>query len=136
MSVLKEFGKRTVGSSGVRFVTSVVGTPRQHSPRIDNELLRIGQEAIVNATRHAKPSRIQLEIRFEKDAVVLRVSDDGHGFEYSSSKADFEQHYGLTTMRERAEGIGGQFSVVSTAHTGTVVETVVPTPAARARRKP
>jgi signal transduction histidine kinase/ligand-binding sensor domain-containing protein len=130
MTVLKDFGKRTVGTSAVRFVTSVTGTPRQYTPKVENQLLRIGQEAIINAVRHASPSRIHLEVRFETQAVTLRVSDDGHGFDRSSSDLESERHYGLTTMRERAEEIGGRFRVVSSAEAGTVVEAIVPTPAA------
>jgi signal transduction histidine kinase len=126
MTVLKDFGKRTVGTGAVRFITSVTGTPRQYSPKVDNQLLRIGQEAIINAVRHAHVSRIHLEVRFEKQSVTLRVSDDGRGFERSASEIESEQHYGLTTMRERAEDIGGRLTVVSDATTGTVVEAIVP----------
>ncbi len=128
MTVLKAFGKRTIGGdNAVRFITSVTGTPRQYSPKVDNQLLRIGQEAIVNAVRHAHASRILLEVRFEKLAVTLRVSDDGRGFESASSEVESDQHYGLTTMRERAQELGGQLTVVSTPGAGTVVEAIVPT---------
>jgi ligand-binding sensor domain-containing protein len=127
VTVLREFGKRAVADTRTRFVSSVIGAPRETSPRIDNDLLRIGQEAITNAVRHAKASLISLELRFEDATVTLRVSDDGRGFDVSDPEAEPNQHYGLTTMRERAEEIGGHLTVVSTRDRGTVVQAIVPT---------
>jgi signal transduction histidine kinase/ligand-binding sensor domain-containing protein len=126
-TVLREFGKRAVSDTRIRFVSTVLGTPREHSPKIDNELLRIGQEAITNAARHSAASQISLELRFDDAAVTLRVSDDGRGFDTSGSDAESNRHYGLTTMRERAEELGGRLSIVSTRDRGTVVEAIVPT---------
>jgi signal transduction histidine kinase/ligand-binding sensor domain-containing protein len=126
-TVLREFGKRAVADTRIRFVSSVLGTPREYSPKIDNELLRIGQEAITNAVRHSAASQIALELRFDDAAVTLRVSDDGHGFDASCPDAEPDKHYGMTTMRERAEELGGRLSVVSTRDRGTVVEAIVPT---------
>ena len=127
VTVLREFGKRSVSDTRIRFVSSVIGTPLENSPKIDNELLRIGQEAITNAVRHSAASQIALELRFENAAVTLRVSDDGHGFDVSCPDAEPNKHYGMTTMRERAEELGGRLTVVSTRDRGTVVEAIVPT---------
>ena len=126
-TVLREFGKRAVSDTRIRFVSSVLGTPREYSPKIDNELLRIGQEAITNAVRHSGASQIALELRFDHAAVTLRVSDDGRGFDVSCPDTEPNKHYGMTTMRERAEELGGRLSVVSTRDRGTVVEAIVPT---------
>ena len=93
-TVLREFGKRSVSDTRIRFVSSVIGTPREYSPKIDNELLRIGQEAITNAVRHSAASQIALELRFENAAVTLRVSDDGHGFDVLCPDAEPNRHYG------------------------------------------
>src|SRR5207247_6723776 len=111
---LRDFGKRAAAETSVRFTSTVTGTPRRCPAKVENQLLRIGQEAITNAVRHAQATRITLEVRFEDQAVTLRVADDGRGFEDECPTQDTENHYGLTTMRERAEELGGQ-STLSTA---------------------
>jgi signal transduction histidine kinase len=128
-TALRDFGKRAAAATSVRFTAAVTGTPRRCSAKVENQLLRIGQEAITNAVRHAHATRITLEVRFEEHAVTLRVSDDGRGFEYEYPTHDTENHYGLTTMRERAEELGGRFTLATAVGRGTAVETVVPIPA-------
>lgn len=125
-AALREFGKRATAGKPVRFATSVTGTPRQCSAKVENQLLRIGQEAITNAVRHADAKRIHLELRFDDRAVALRVSDDGRGFDCASPAADADRHYGLATMRERAEELGGQFTLAAAVGRGTEVEAIVP----------
>ncbi|MEP7310853.1 MAG: two-component regulator propeller domain-containing protein [Acidobacteriota bacterium] len=125
-TALRDFGKRAAAGTPVRFAATVAGTPRQCSAKVENQLLRIGQEAITNAVRHAAATRIGLELRFDDHSVTLRVSDDGRGFEYECS-AQADNHYGLTTMRERAGELGARFTIDSAAGRGTSVETVVPT---------
>jgi signal transduction histidine kinase len=103
----------------------VVGHDSTRPPKIDNQLLRIGQEAITNAVRHARARRIHLELTFGPETVTLRVEDDGCGFEGVRSAMD-PGHYGLTTMRERAEELSGTFTITSGAGRGTVIEAVIP----------
>ena len=76
--------------------------------KVENQLLRIGQEAITNAVRHAEPRASTSSCGSTRPTVALRVSDDGRGFEYESpTHTPPTDHYGLTTMRERAEELGG-----------------------------
>jgi signal transduction histidine kinase/ligand-binding sensor domain-containing protein len=124
-SALKEFGRTAVGDRPVRFAAGSTGSPFALPPGMQNQLLRIGQEAITNAIRHAKPSRVQLDLAFEEAAVVLRVTDDGSGFEAHGT--DPGTHYGLATMRERAEELGGRLRIDTTSR-GTIVEAWVPRP--------
>jgi signal transduction histidine kinase len=132
-SALKEFGRLAVTDRPVRFIAGSSGTPFALPPGTQNQLLRIGQEAITNAVRHAKPARIQLDLTFEQAAVVLRVTDDGSGFEIHGE--DPGAHYGLTTMRERAEELGGRLHIETSARQGTIVEARIPRPADAARRE-
>ena len=131
-AALRAFGERVVASTSVRFVCTVKGTPAHQGTALENQLLRIGQEAISNAARHAHATEIHLELRFDDDTVYLRVSDDGRGFDGSDMNAVAAGHYGLSSMRERATELGGSFRISTAPGGGTAVETIIPTAAAAA----
>jgi signal transduction histidine kinase/ligand-binding sensor domain-containing protein len=128
--VLVEFGAQAVTDSAVHFESTIVGSPSGVPPDAESHLLRIGQEAITNAIRHAHAGNIRLELRFEAGSVTLRVADDGCGFDYDRFMSS-GNHYGLTTMRERAEQLGGTFRVATVVGEGTLVEAIVPVPDVR-----
>jgi signal transduction histidine kinase len=127
---LRQIGKDVTAESNLGFALTVTGRPRRCAARLENELLRIGHEAIVNAVRHAQASEIRLELRFDADAVSLKVLDDGRGFSPSRMRHEGDPHYGLVSMRERAENLGGRFTIARSPNGGTEVEAVVPTSAA------
>src|SRR4029453_17173963 len=78
-AALRAFAKDLIGDKPVRFTSVVTGHDAVRPPKVDNQLLPIGQEAITNAVRPARPRRIHLEITFGPDSVTLRVEDDGGG---------------------------------------------------------
>jgi len=125
-SLLREFGRTAVSNTTTRFTATVTGTARVVPPAVQHQLLRIGQEAIVNAVRHASASRIHMDLAYEDSSAVLRVTDDGRGL--TEVPSDLQPHYGLTTMRERAEELGGRLQVSTEAGGGTVIEARVPVP--------
>ena len=125
-AALAAFARETIGDKPIRFTSMATGEDAARPPKVDNQLLRIGQEAITNAVRHANARRIHLEIAFGADVVTLRVDDDGRGFQGNRSASDEDSHYGLTTMRERAEELGGTFSINSTAGQGTSIQATIP----------
>jgi signal transduction histidine kinase len=88
-------------------------------------LLRIAQEAIANAARHAGAGHIHVDLRQERNAVRLRVTDDGRGFDVGATLGADTGHYGLKGMQERARRIGARLTVTSSA-AGTVVEAIAP----------
>ena len=92
---------------------------------VEEELLRIGQEAITNAARHARATSIQVDLRQEADSVRLHVRDNGCGFDVDAMWSSATGHYGLTGMQERAARAGGRVTVNSSS-TGTHVEAFVP----------
>ncbi len=111
---LREFGRIAVTDTRIRFVVTTTGTARPCTPKVENQLLRIGQEAITNAVRHAHAARICLDLRFEPGGIRLRVSDDGCGFNPADVPETPDPHYGLMTMRERAEELHGELCITST----------------------
>jgi signal transduction histidine kinase len=91
---------------------------------MENDLLRIGQEAITNAFRHAKATRVDVELTYLRKHVHLRVRDDGVG----SGEYDLEAlrgRYGVAGMRERAERMSARFRMTSKAGAGTEISVEV-----------
>ena len=122
-SALTEIGRRTVDAP-TRFDVSA-GPIDQLPQSVEEELLRIGQEAITNAARHARATSIQVDLRQEADSVRLHVRDNGCGFDVDAMWSSATGHYGLTGMQERAARAGGRVTVNSSS-TGTHVEALVP----------
>jgi signal transduction histidine kinase len=88
-------------------------------------LYRIAQEALQNVVKHAQASRAEVELRCDTSRVVLRVTDDGQGFDIGA-RSDGETSYGLRSMTERAELVGGRLVVTSRPGLGTTVTATVP----------
>jgi signal transduction histidine kinase len=104
---------------------SVVGDPRNMDPVAQNEIYRIGYEAIRNACEHSHTSHLEVELTFGQD-LALRVKDNGVGIEPDVIQRGKPGRFGLQGMRERAARIGGKFTLVSTVPSGTEVELIVP----------
>jgi signal transduction histidine kinase len=91
-------------------------------------LLRIAQEAVTNARKHAAARRIGVELDYAGDTVRVRISDDGCGFNAGESVSIHAGHFGLLGMRERAEKIGARLEVHSCPGEGTIVCVTAPIP--------
>ena len=89
------------------------GTPRRLPSSVEHQLLRIGQEAVLNAVRHAAPQHVTMTVAYSDDTIALRVADDGRGFTTVNGHEGTTDHYGITTMRERAQQAGGRIVVTS-----------------------
>jgi signal transduction histidine kinase len=124
IAALELAGARATAGTTVRFRLGVTGTPRRCSEETEGELLRIAQEALTNAVRHAHASTVHVDLVYADQSVTLRVADNGTGFEQHASRSS--THFGLATMRERAEHLGGRFRLTTSAGSGTQVETTVP----------
>jgi len=105
---------------------AVSGEPRRLPGWMENHLLRIGQEAVTNAIKHARASEVHIELEYRPEVLQLRVRDDGCGFDTQDASASERGHFGLLGMKERAEKIRGRLQVLSTLAVGTVIEVTVP----------
>jgi signal transduction histidine kinase len=91
----------------------------------DEALLRIGQEAVANAVRHAQASEIRVLVTYEHDSLSLGIRDDGQGFKLDDAR-HLVGHWGLRNMQERAHQIGAQWKIITAGGRGTEIEAIVP----------
>jgi signal transduction histidine kinase len=105
---------------------NVGGTYRPLAASLENEVCRIAQEAFTNIARHAKATRITLNLRYHPGELTMTISDNGIGFDTTDTTLPAQGHFGLQGMRERANQIHGTLSVKSSSETGTTVTLTVP----------
>ena len=115
---------RIAGGSTAKVYLQVKGTYRPVEQKVEEELLRIGQEAVANAVRHAAATRIDVQLIYEAARVSLRVEDDGRGFAPSANGA--QGHYGIRGMQERAGEIKAALVLESAPGEGTRVSVEAP----------
>jgi signal transduction histidine kinase len=93
---------------------------------VQHELLRIAQEAIHNAVRHANPTLIAVSLRWDAPNLVLQVKDNGSGI--SRVPLDKNEGFGLGNMRARSAQIGGKLDICTAPGGGTSIVVTVPIP--------
>lgn len=108
--------------SDIRLEVKRSGTPVKLPPLVEDNLLRIGQEAVTNSVKHARATRLTVELAMSPESVTLLVSDDGAGIRNPARPG----HFGLTGMGERAVRIGGKLEVTANPGGGTLVRVEVP----------
>ena len=124
-SSLTQAAERITANTNVKARVQVSGTFRPIEPGVEAELLRIGQEAITNVVRHAEAQNANITLLFKDKLLRMTIKDDGRGFEGDPQTKGQNGHYGLKGMRERAELIGAQLTVISARNEGTEVQVEV-----------
>jgi two-component system CheB/CheR fusion protein len=109
-------------AAGVEVEVSVRGRRGRLLPLFEDNLLRIAQEAVGNALKHAGARRVRAHLTYAPDAFRMRIDDDGCGFDPGGARSGF----GLAIMKERAERMGADLRIRSNASRGTRVEVRVP----------
>lgn len=118
---LSKMASEVSGASDIRANVEVHGTYRSLPVDVENELLRIAQEAVTNAIKHAKPGAIHIDLIYESRKLRMTITDNGRGFTVTPEVSPLNGHYGLKGMRERAEQIDAKLTVSSVLGSGTVV---------------
>ncbi|HEX6228122.1 MAG TPA: GAF domain-containing sensor histidine kinase, partial [Solirubrobacterales bacterium] len=95
-------------------------------PATEIQLMWIVQEALTNVRNHADAGSATIRFSVEEPELVVAVEDDGRGFEPARRTRTGWPHFGLQTMRERAEAVGGCFEIDSELDRGTAVRVRVP----------
>ena len=123
----EELATSQAGPNPPGFRVQIEGTPRDIVPLLRDDVYRIIGEALRNAFRHAHARRIEVEIRYDRRQLRLRVRDDGSGIDAKVlSGAGQTGHYGLPGMHERARVLGGKLAVWSEHDSGTEIELTIP----------
>jgi signal transduction histidine kinase len=113
---------------GVEASLEIEGTPEGLPPDLEVTVYRIVQEALTNVHKHARASRVDVRAQFLPQLVVIRVRDNGMGFEVPDEVAELASkgNYGLLGVRERAELFGGQVIISSRPGEGAEVQAILP----------
>ncbi|MDO8834403.1 MAG: PAS domain S-box protein [Vicinamibacterales bacterium] len=122
-AALRWYGSQFARRAGVDVVVKADGDDRW-TPETEIALFRIAQEALTNVARHASAANVAVALGRAGGQLTLVVSDNGVGFDTETPTS--AGCWGLVTMRERAESIGGRLEVVSAPGQGTRVEVAVP----------
>ena len=110
--------------SGTQVEFTLQGIPRPMSQDTEHHLLRIGQEALTNALKHAHAAEIRVALTYHENKVELIIEDSGDGFDADSPA--YQRGLGLRGMKERAADFGGQFTITSVPGNGTRVGATAP----------
>lgn len=123
---LGAIGVELAKGQSTRFDLVVEGAPRLLYPIVEEEAIRIGNEALANAFHHALASRIEVEIIYLRAGLRLRIRDDGCGIDAAILETGRPDHWGLHGMRERAKKIRAKLDIWSRRDAGTEIELKVP----------
>jgi signal transduction histidine kinase len=115
--------KAVEGRSGIEHELFVEGDLAL-SPRLEEALYHVSQEALNNSLKHARASKVIVRLCRDEGQVVLEVCDNGRGFD--PEKAASSTGIGLKSMHERIEACGGSVNLQSTLGAGTTVNVRVP----------
>jgi signal transduction histidine kinase len=123
-TALDRLVRQLSGESVLRINFSAAGETPPLALDVESNLLRISQEAITNAMKHSGGNEINVRLVLESDAVQLTIEDNGAGFDPHVST--LSRGFGLISMQERADRIGGDLTILTEPGAGTKVLLLVP----------
>lgn len=112
--------EQTAGTA-IETKVQVTGAYRAAPDSVEDELLKIGREAVANVRRHAQATRIDIRLEYRVGRLCLLIADNGCGFDPNAAFSAREGHFGLLGLRERAESLGGTLCVESSPGNGTTI---------------
>lgn len=113
--------------AGIEWAFETTGEEARLTPEAEIALFRIAQGALTNVVKHSRARLVRVSVEVADRTLRLVIRDDGRGFSVERTGDDLgSPHWGLVTMRERAEGIGGRCIIESFPGKGTCVTVDVP----------
>ena len=128
VEALRQYVERFGEESGIEASFTASGSVPA-DPLSEVTIYRVVQESLTNVRRHAQATAVQVVLRGSDDSVEVTVSDNGQGFDLEKAAPPTGSGLGLTSMRERAELVGGSFTVKS--NPGQGCQTILRIPATR-----
>ena len=125
-AALSEAARQWTAGTPVEVHVDVAGEGRKVPEEMEQNLLRIAQEAVANTVKHAHANEVRIRLEMVNGRLKLSVADDGRGFEQTNAFSEAGGHFGLLGMRERAKRLGGELQLRSEPGQGTRVEVTVP----------
>lgn len=119
---LEALGQKMTFGTPMRVSFVLEGEPRPLPADCEGNLLRISQEALTNAVRHARAAEFGIRLAFAPQRIILELQDDGCGFDVAAKNDGF----GLLGIRERVEAMGGELALKSRPGHGTVLVISLP----------
>lgn len=126
VDALSQMGMRLAQSHSCRFEIAVAGTPITLAAEIEDELLRLLQEAVSNAARHSRCQTVRAEVTYDDAGIQVVISDDGRGIEPTVLEHGKPGHFGLEGMRQRAVLLGASLDIRNAPQGGVRVTVQVP----------
>lgn len=121
-AAIRWYGKKFTERTGIEFTLREQENVLRPDTRTEMTLYRIFQEAMINTWKHARAEKVDVSLEIRDNRFRLTVFDNGTGFDLSKmSESDRPHGWGLTTMAERAEAIGADFSMDSRPGQGTKI---------------
>ncbi|KON82220.2 PAS domain-containing protein [Azoarcus sp. PA01] len=119
---LQDYAQQFARRTGIAVRLELASLKTQLLPNVQSLLFRIAQEALTNCAKHADAGTIHLQLAETADALILKISDDGVGFDSCLlGESGSKPGLGLITMKERAEFAGGRFTITSNPESGTEI---------------
>ena len=125
LDALRQLAGRFSRDCGIGCTFRVDGLARELPAEIQDEFYRVTQEALCNVRKHSRAPSVSISLRYGTGMVVLKIKDTGRGFATATDQEP-GHGYGLTTMRERAQRLGGKIEIATGPRTGTEVKMTVP----------
>jgi PAS domain S-box-containing protein len=117
-SALQKFAEQMFSYTESQVICHRLGHPFSLESSVENNVFRIGQEALHNVLKHADASEVKLDLSYERSHLILKITDNGRGFVVNN---DVVSRFGLLGMTERAERIGASLIIQSQLNQGTTV---------------
>jgi len=128
---LNEHGARIVGGAGLAFSLRCEGQARPLPEVVEENLLRVSQEALANVVRHSKATSVELCLRYLDRELILEIQDNGQGLGALNESIADQRHFGLVGMHERMKRIGGRLEIEAAPGQGLRVRASVSVPPAQ-----